>query len=273
MIFKSISPGPALQEFVRNYTLIHLQFDASQPVPFKQRPPKPEQGIVFYINGYVNLENAVTGGRQIPARVSLFTHQTERKIFQVSAEFFMFTVFLRPGILHRLINVPSMELNQDYHNAELFFGTEVREITEQLCAATNFSSMVTIIERFLLPKFIRMKKGSSVDDVANSLLADPTRFSLDDIARQACLSTKQFYRRFVERIGLSPKLFSRMTRFNLAYHYKIAHMDSSWSSVAQEFCYTDYHHLEKECKEFTGVTPNEWVKQSRASPERVLQLR
>ena len=64
-----------------------------------------------------------------------------------------------------------------------------------------------------------------------------------------------------------------MTRFNLAYHYKIVHTDASWSSVAQVFCYTDYHHLEKECKEFTGLTPNEWVKQSQASPERVLQLR
>jgi AraC-like DNA-binding protein len=273
MIFKSIAPGPALQEFVRNYTLVHLKFDPKQPVPFKHRPPKPEQGIVFYIKGFVNLQNSVTGHQQKPASVSLFTHQTERKIFQVSAEFFMFTVFLRPGILHRLINVPSIELNQDYHDAELFFGTEVREVSEQLCTATGFSAMVTIMERFLLKKFNQMKGGSSVDEIAAHLLADPTRFSLDDIARQACLSTKQFYRRFVERIGLSPKLFSRMTRFNLAYHYKIAHPDNSWSSVAQEFCYTDYHHLEKECKEFTGLTPNDWVKQSQASPERVLRLR
>jgi len=273
MIFKSISSSPALQEFVRNYTLIHLQFDATRPVPFKHRPPKPEQGIVFYIKGHVNLQNFVTGRQQVPSKVSLFTHQLDRKIFQVSSEFFMFTVFLRPGILHRLINVPSTELNQDYHDAEIFFGTEVREVTEQLYAATTFSSMVAIIECFLLPRFNQMKKGTSVDEIANYLLADPTRFSLDDIARQACLSSKQFYRRFVERIGLSPKFFSRMTRFNLAYHYKIAQPNVSWSSVAQEFCYTDYHHLEKEFKEFTGLTPNEWLKQSEASPERVLQLR
>jgi len=273
MIFKSISPSPALQEFVRNYTLLQLKFKPGEPVPFKYRPPKPEQGIVFYIKGCVNLQNTFTDSQQIPSTVSVFTHQTERKIFQVSPEFFMFTVFLRPGILHRLTGVPSMELNQDYHDAELFFGSEVREVTEQLCSATAFSSMVNIVEHFLLLKFSQAKSSSRVDDIANCLLADPTGFSLDEIAKQACLSTKQFYRRFVERIGLSPKLFSRMTRFNLAYHYKIAHPGTTWSSVAQEFCYTDYHHLEKECKEFTGLTPNDWVKQSQASPERVLQLR
>jgi AraC-like DNA-binding protein len=273
MIFKSISPSPPLQEFIRNYTLLHLTFNTNQHVPHKHRPPKPEQGIVFYIKGHVNLQNLITGDQQRPATVSLFSHQTDRKIFQVSSEFFMFTVFLRPGILHRLINVPSIELKQDYHDAELFFGTEVREVTEQLYNATTFSSMVTIIERFLLPKFNQMKQGCSVDEIANYLLADPTGFSLDHIAKQACLSTKQFHRKFVERIGLSPKFFSRITRFNLAYHYKMVHPGVSWSSVAQEFFYTDYHHLEKEFKEFTGLTPNDWIIQNQAAPERVLQLR
>jgi len=273
MVFKSIPPGPALHEFVRNYTLLHLTLDTDQPAPIKHRPPKPEQGIVFYLKGHVNLHNLITGDQQRPATVALFSHQTDRKIFRVSAEFFMFTIFLRPGILHRLINVPSTELKQEYHDAELFFGTEVREVTEQLCNAASFSSMVTIIERFLLPKFSQMKNGTSIDEVANYLLADPTRFSLDQIARQACLSPKQFHRRFLERIGISPKFFSRITRFNLAYHYKMIHPGVSWSSVAQELCYTDYHHLEKECKEFTGLTPNDWIIQHQASPERILQLR
>ena len=122
MIFKSISPSPALQEFVRNYTLLQLKFTPGEPVPYKYRPPKPEQGIVFYIKGCVNLQNTVTGSQQVPTTVSVFTHQTERKIFQVSPEFFMFSVFLPPGILHRLISIPSMDLKQDYHDAELFFG-------------------------------------------------------------------------------------------------------------------------------------------------------
>lgn len=122
MIFKSISPSPALQEFVRNYTLLQLKFSPGEPVPYKYRPPKPEQGIVFYVKGYVDLLNTLTGSQQVPATVSVFTHQTERKIFQVSPEFFMFSVFLPPGILHRLISIPSMDLKQDYHDAELFFG-------------------------------------------------------------------------------------------------------------------------------------------------------
>ena len=97
--------------------------------------------------------------------------------------------------------------------------------------------------------------------------------SLDVIAKQACLSTKQFYRRFTERIGISPKFFSRLARFNHAYQYKIAHPNVYWSSIAQQFDYTDYHHVEKEFKEFTALTPQQWIAEDQAAPERILHLR
>lgn len=139
--------------------------------------------------------------------------------------------------------------------------------------ADNYSKMLPIVEHFLLAKCKQMEMKNSVDTIAAQLLTDPTSFSLDMIARQSCLSTKQFYRKFVQRIGISPKFFSRLSRFNHAYRYKLAHPNASWSYIAQEFHYTDYHHLEKEFKEFTGLAPQEWIKTDLAAPERILQLR
>lgn len=273
MICKNISPSAALKEFVRNYKLLHLKFDKPEQIPFKHRPPKPEQGIVFYIKGNVNLQNLSTGDQQIPATVSVFSHQTDKKCFLVSPEFFMFTIFLNQGILHRLTGIHAQEFKQDYHDAEQFFGIETRMVSEQLSTATGYSAMINIIENFLLTKFRQMKKESLVDQVANYLLTDPVHVPLDNVAKQACLSTKQFQRKFIERIGLSPKLFCRINRFNHAYYYKISHPNASWSSIAQEHSYTDYHHLEKEFKKFTSLTPNEWLKQNQASPERILRLK
>src|SRR5688572_4340164 len=99
MIYKSFHPSPALKEFVRNYTLAHFQFKDAQAIPSKHRPPKPEQGLVFYLKGFVNQHNLTSGSQQIPATVSLFSHQTDKKLLQVSSEFFMFTIFFHPGIL------------------------------------------------------------------------------------------------------------------------------------------------------------------------------
>lgn len=273
MIYQSFLPCPFLSEFVRNYTIIHFQFNADEPVPVKQRSPKPEQKIVFYIKGAPGIHNSVTGITHTPPPVSIFSHQSDKRTFQMTSEFFACIIFLRPGVLHRLIRLPMLELLHECCDAELFFGTEVRTVSDQLASAASYSSMISVVERFLLPKCGQLAPKSSVKTIAAHLLADPTSFSLDTIAQQACLSTKQFYRRFTERIGISPKLFSRLSRFNHAYQYKITHPSATWSLVAQEFHYTDYHHLEKEFKEFTRLTPREWTKTHLASPERILKLR
>ena len=273
MIYKSFLPSPPLRDFVRNYTLIRYRFTKNEPVPFKQRAPKPEQKIVFYLKGLPNILNQATGCTHTPPAVSICSHQRDKRTIGMTSEFAAFIIFLQPGILHRLTQLPMVELSQENMDAELFFGTEVRTVLDQLTDATSYSSMITIAEQFLLAKRKQLNRQSSVDTIAAYLLADPTTFSLDAVARQACLCTKQFYRKFTERIGISPKLFSRLSRFNQAYRYKINHPNVSWSSVSQEFCYTDYHHMEKEFKEFAGLTPQNWVDIELAAPERTLKQR
>src|SRR5215204_882403 len=39
MFCKTLMPGPALQEFVRNYKILHLKFNDGYLIPFKYRPP------------------------------------------------------------------------------------------------------------------------------------------------------------------------------------------------------------------------------------------
>ena len=208
-----------------------------------------------------------------PPPVSIYSHQLDRRSLHISSEFLALIIFLRPGALHRMIGLPMSEFQQGYCDAELFFGNDVRLVTEQLAEATSHGSMISIAEHFLFQKCKARQLKSSVDHIASSLLTDPTSFSLPLMAAQACLSPKPFYRTFVDRIGMTPKLFSRLARFNQAYQYKLNHPHVAWSSIAQEYAYTDYHHLEKEFKSFLGFTPKEWIDAELAAPERVLKLR
>ena len=103
-------------------------------------------------------------------------------------------------------------------------------------------------------------------------MQNPTRFSLDWLAGQACLSPRQLERKFVERVGVGPKLFSRIARFHQAFLWKEAHSGTDWLSVAVRFGYTDFHHLFKDFREFAGVTPNSLLAEYALSPEKILRL-
>lgn len=272
MIYKTFPPSPQLNDVVRNYTIIHFQFNGNQAPPPKQRSPKPEQKIVFYVKGSVNLPDTPSGRIYQPPPIAIYTHQLSKRNLQVTPEFLALIVYLQPGALHRLMGISMSAFPGAYLDAELLFGTGVRLVSEQLAAATSPSVMIPIVEKFMLGCKQQIK-GSMIDTIAGHILSDPASFSLDTLAGQANLSSRQFYRNFLQRIGMTPKLFSRLTRFNHAFRSRLMKPSVSWSSIALEYGYTDYHHLEKEFKEFIGVTPNEWIAAEMQAPERQLNLR
>lgn len=274
MIYQFIKPRPELQEFVRDYLIIHLDFDKRHPIPYKPFPPKPEQGLMFFPTGAaVTLENPLTGTSIKPSAVSVFGQQVSKLNFHLPPEYLMVKVHFNPGILFRLLSVPLDELKENCFDAEAMISGQVREVNEQLANANSYEQMVKIVESYLMLLIRRMKKEiHPVDKVTNYLLKNPSRFSLDRLANEACLSPRQFDRKFIERVGISPKLYSRIVRFNQAYNFKEANPEASWFTIALEFGYNDYQHLVKDFKNFSNVSPLLLKAEDDRSPEKILHL-
>ena len=132
--------------------------------------------------------------------------------------------------------------------------------------------MIQIVETYLLIKIKKIKESYLIDNVAAFMYEKPSKVSLDYLASQSCLSPRQFNRKFTERIGVGPKLYSRLIRFYRAYQYKEKYPETDWLTVAVLFDYSDYQHLAKDFKEFAGRTPTIWVKEDNRSPETILSL-
>ena len=64
-----------------------------------------------------------------------------------------------------------------------------------------------------------------------------------------------FQRVFLERVGVSPKLFSRIVRFEAALKSKTASPHVSWTTVAQECGFHDQMHLIHDFRQFSGEIP------------------
>ncbi len=273
MIFSYIAPSPALRDVIKDYLIAHFLFNPETPPPLKPYAPKPEQGITFFVKGGASMVNPLTGELQKAPPVSVFGQQVARCNVQVAPEFLMFRVHFQPGALFRVVNVPLSAFTEDYFDAELVLPRDVRAVSDQLASARSYAEMVVLVENYLLR---RMRSATQdvdpVDKAARCLTADPVRFSLDWLADQACLSPRQFTRKFTERMGVGPKVYSRLVRFHHAYLFKQAHPTVDWLTVAVDFGYTDYQHLVKDFKQFSSATPNVWIQEDRASPEHRLRL-
>ena len=88
----------------------------------------------------------------------------------------------------------------------------------------------------------------------------------------ACLSPRQFYRKFSERVGIGPKVFEKVVRFQKAFFLKNANPHLDWLSIALSCGYYDYQHLSKDYKAFTNMTPAGFCEVDTKAPERTFGL-
>jgi AraC-like DNA-binding protein len=272
MIFSSIAPSPSLRELVRDYLVAHFRFDPGTPIPHKRYAPKPEQGITFFVRGRPSIVDPLTDHVRAAPPVAIFGQQMKRCDVHLAPEFLMFRVHFQPGALFRLLEIPLYEFGEDYFDAELVLGSEVRDVSEHLATARSYTEMIEAVEAYLVRSVARgTRKVLPVDRAAGHLSADPVHVSLDWLARHACLSPRQLNRKFTERIGVGPKLYSRLVRFHRAYLYKLTYPAIAWPTVASEFGYTDYQHMVRDFKQFTNATPNVWLQEDRGSPENALR--
>lgn len=269
IIFDYRLPSPDLRAYVRQFQIVGFEFKQHYTVPWKPYWPRPENCLSFYTRKTEIIEY-LDGYKEERKPHAVLVGQpcfmTKRR---PDNNFFMFQVVFQPGALFRLTGIPANQLTNLYVDAEAVFSSEIQRVNERLNSTDNHIEMIAIVEYFLRYLVKKAKYDvKPVDKVSDYLLQHSRNVSLDWLAREACLSRKQFYRKFVERIGVSPKFYNRIVLFDKAVKLKNMQPDQDWLSIALQLGYYDYQHLVKDFKEFTGMTPTNFYLMDSQAPER-----
>lgn len=274
MICKRIQPSIELRNFIKEYLTLHLVFgNTSVPPPVKAYPVNPEEGIRFLVRGSLFSESPELGTAEKRFLITIFGQPISRQNLYVSHEYLMIHVRFQPGGLFRLLRISMTELVHQNFDAELILGKEIKEVLEQLAGSTSYDAMLVILNNYFLKKISQINSNiQPIDKIGQLILENPQDFNLEETARQACLSHRQFEKRFTQQIGITPKYFARICRFNQAYELKEHQPNIDWLTVAIHTGYNDYQHLVKDFKQFAWTTPNTLIQESLNNPERTLNI-
>ena len=103
---------------------------------------------------------------------------------------------------------------------------------------------------------------NKTDHALSSILLSKGSISLKKLTENLDLSERSLERKFKESVGISPKLFSRICRFQASLkQLKHNHYDKL-SDIAFENDYSDQSHFIRSFKEFTGFSPNQYRQHS-----------
>ncbi len=274
MILKDLLPNPAFNEFVQCYRIVHFEFGKVAEFAFKAYPPRPEECLHFFLREreFVQLGNGPKKDYQFPI-VLAGQQTTVINRYLPGNNFITFNIIFQPAALFRLTGIPSSELANKYLDAEFIFSKNIRSVHEELQHSQDYSEMVLIADRFVSTLVRTARKDAHLlDGVSRLMIQSSGRTSVDWLAKESCLSSKQFKRKFNERTGVNPKTYSRIIRFTKAVNIKNAYPTIDWLRIAVECDYFDYQHLVKDYKDFTRQTPNKFHLLESNSPERQLGL-
>ena len=273
MICQRIIPALAIRQYIKEYLVLHMKFGKDNPAPIKAYPVNPEEGMTFVIRGTKTAETIETGEFKIRPRTSIFGLPHARQNLHLPSEYMMVHVRFQTGAIHKLLRIPMKELLHQYVEAQAILGREIDDVEDQLANATSYNELPHILDGYFTKKVARVKFGfEPIDRIGSIILNNPQGFSLVKTASDACLSFRQFEKRFERQVGVTPKHFARICRFYQAYELKDTRQDLDWLSIAVKTGYSDYQHLVKDFKRFAGVTPNMLIQESNLNPERRLKL-
>lgn len=262
-------PSPALRGYVRQLQLIRFDFSTVPILPFKPYWPRPENCLTLYPRDSETITYPDENKPYTKPRSVLVGQPTILTNGHMGRDFMLYQVVFQPGALFRLTGLPAYELTDTFVDAEVIFSAEIRRLNQRLNSTDKPGEMTTHVESFL-HELIRKTKHDlrPIDRVAPLMLTTPvatllTICSMDWLASEACLSLKQFYRKTIERLGVSPKLFDRIIRFNQAVKRRDFYPAKDWLSIAIESGYHDYQHLVRDVRAFTTLTPTEFAHQEK----------
>ena len=128
------------------------------------------------------------------------------------------------------------------------------DLTDRLSEINAPNAKLHALE-VLLTHLYDQGKGHSQLLVQSLNLLQDNALSVAECARSARVSERRLLEVFRERVGMSPKLWCRVGRFQRALRALHDGVDVRWSELALDCGYYDQSHFANDFREFSGLNP------------------
>jgi AraC-like DNA-binding protein len=174
----------------------------------------------------------------------------------------MMGVHFRPAGAFALLGVPSTELTDAHVDVADLWGEGVaRELRERLCTATAHRSRFQYLERVLTERLVTNRRLHPVVRFALECFGpDGVGATVRDVARRSGLSHRRFLTIFRSEVGLPPKEFCRILRFQHVHALAQRTGRINWTELALTCGFYDQPHLTNEFRRLSGLTPTHYEK-------------
>jgi len=191
--------------------------------------------------------------------------QTTRPVEIVSGgRFKTFGVVFQPDALKSVFGIDANELTNSCTDFIWLQKSMTCQITEQISHLHSFADQSAFLFNsiFALVNKSKCNKDSSVAYAISQIATSKGHVDFKNLLTCLQLSERTFERRFKQSVGISPKLFARICKFQASLELLRMNKYEKLSDIAFESEYADQSHFIRAFKEFSGFSPYQYQKRT-----------
>ncbi len=259
MKFQAILPSPPLDLIVERYWLAEAPYLPGQVVEVPASAGI-HHGILFcckvphsfrYHDGRVStVPKCCVAGHLTQGLVNFITDPSE-----------VFGVAFKPTALYKVLGLAPEKLTDAFIDTEVAFGQAGKRLRQQWEASHSFEAYIQVAESFLSHYLSKNKMQKGHTEHAIAMIIDHEgNISMGAIGKALHISERHLLRTFTKEVGISPKLYARIVRFNHACSFLERHPKVKVQDMVYQFRYFDQSHLIKDFIQFSGKNPAGYFK-------------
>lgn len=254
MFYREFPPNPALADHVRCIWLFEAAPHDSADDTQRIVPDGHPEMLLHFGDRF----REVHGDRSIIQSRLIFAGQISKPLLlKPGVRAGVVGVRFRSSGARALLGMPMAEQTDARLNLMEVWGSVGESLLDQIHSAANNIARVAVVEQFLLRRLAgsRIATDAAIAACVAALRASEGGISVDALARIGNLSARQLERRFLNEVGIPPRLLASILRFRRVFDLFEQPQAGGWVEAALSAGYFDQAHMIRDFKRFAGVQP------------------
>ncbi len=254
MIYRESYPSAHLDPFIDRYWSIESAATAGAPV----EPVLPDGCPEIVFNLADRFQRIPKFGDLETQASAIVSGQLRRRILiRPTGHVELFAVRFRPHAAFGFLGVGMSSLTDQVLPLADVIGAASGEIESQIYQAGDFNKRIAMVEKILTAKLVNSNGDSSTAGSLTGMIASSGgRISVRELGHRSGIGERRIERVFDKYVGVSPKIFARIVRFNGVVRSMEAADSFGLLDTALSFGYYDQSHMIHEFNEFAGTNPS-----------------
>lgn len=184
-----------------------------------------------------------------------------------------FGIKINPEGLPLFLDAGSKEIKNSHVGLDCLSNKALMELEAKVFEKSIVQDKIKTVEDFMLERIVNL--NSKVDYVLFSQIVKYIRYKrgairLNQLSEHFNISYKKIERLFQFYLGMAPKVYIRIIRFNSCIHLKNELEQLNLTQLGNEVGFFDQSHFIREFKSFSSLTPKDFFSKEMSSSESVL---